>query len=151
MINIFVLASKAEEGRMSEIYCMSKTLRELYVMVLAYMGKNPDKCQELQIAQLEDISVTPIISAQIFIEVMESLDDEINELAIKKAMKSRNIDFIVAFLREIISPKQEPDGEQRLKYCRILRLCKSYMPEGMLLYIDICNEGLHKYCDDCCM
>ena len=148
MDNIFVLTAKAEDGRMPEIYCMSKTLRELYVMVLAYMGKNSDKCQELQIAQLEDTSIIPIISAKIFIEVMASLDSEINELAIKKAIKSRNTDFMVAFLREIISPKQEPDKEQRQKYCRILRLCKAYMSEGMLLYIDICNVGLQKYCDD---
>lgn len=146
MAAFFVLTAPIEESGVAGVYGMYTELRDLYTRALEIMEAKPDKREHLQIAQLVDGCIQPIVSVKKFVEVMKCLDEEVNEASLKVVVESKNIDFMVAFLREIISPECDPDAEQKEKYCKVLQICKEIMDaEELTLYRDVAEAGIRMY------
>lgn len=145
MVAFFLLTAPMEDGGADTIYGVYTELKMLHTKVLEIMEKKTEKVERLVIAQLVDGKLTPILPVKNFDKVMRCLYEEIDENALREFIEDVGQDFIVAFLREIISPGEEPDVAQYKRYCEVLDICKTSMKEDMSLYKDICDAGIKMY------
>lgn len=103
---------------------------------------------DFKICHMKDNAETDVLmNLSTFTEIMGNTYGEPNkEILSHIVTEQRNEDFIVAFLREFISPIEEPWGEDRKRFCQVLKICKEVFEEKELkVYADICNVGIGVY------
>ena len=145
MDTFFILISPDKEQGVDTLYGIYTELQMLHSKVLEIMETKQDNIEKLMIAQLVEGNIYPILSMKDFDKVMKCLEEDVDENALKKVIESKNVDFIVAFLKEIISPEEDPRMEQRKKYSNVLKVFKELLPKELSLYQDVCDAGIHMY------
>ena len=88
--------------------------------------------------------------AKALIQVMDAANNNPNKEDLRLIItEDKNQDFIVAFLREFISPEVEPWGDERKRFCNVLEICRDiFEEENMELFAKICNVGIGVYTSD---
>lgn len=145
MAILFAIVNPKEGKVIENILGLFEDLPTMYEKAKKLMSGNV--C-DLMVCHMKDDAKTDVLmDLATFIEIMNSTYEEPDKKILSQIVtEQKNEDFIVAFLREFISPVMEPWGEDRKRFCEVLTICKEIFEEQeMKLYADICNVGIGVY------
>ena len=121
---------------------------DLLTMYEKAKNLTPGDVNNLMVCNVKDDAKTDVLMGMnTFIEIMSNTYREPDKKILSQIVtEQRNGDFIVAFLQEFLNPVNKPCGDDRVRFCKVLSICKEIFEEkGMQLYADICNVGIDKH------
>lgn len=148
MPTFFIINNQKEEGTQG-IKGLYTSLNAIYQKMLDFQFINPNEFKDYELSCVsQEGNVTPLITAELFVKIMKSIENEPDVDALRKLFADKpKEELIVAFLQCIISPEGTgPSVEQRLNYIRVLRACEIVLKdEHNSLYLDIVRAGIKMY------
>lgn len=145
MAILFAIVNPKEGKVIENIIGLYETLPAMYEKARNLILED---ASNLKICHMkDDAEAEMLMDLRTFNEIMVNTYGEPDKKILSQIVtEQRSEDFIVAFLREFISPDMEPWGEDRRRFCKVLSVCKEIFEEReMKLYADICNVGIGVY------
>lgn len=146
MTMMFAIIDLEKNNVMEGICGMYENIPAMYDQVLKLL-ENENDCKKVIGHMSSAGNMTVLMPVKTLARIMKAANNNPNKDDLKLIItEDKNQDFIAAFLREFISPDREPWGEDRKRFCQVLRICKEIFEENeMKLYSDICNVGIGVY------
>ena len=146
MTTMFAIIDLKKNNVMEGICGMYENIPAMYDQVLRLLEKESD-CDKVVGHMSSAGSMTVLMPIKTLVRIMEAANNNPNKDDLKLIItEDKNEDFIVAFLREFISPAREPWGKERKRFCNVLEICRDiFAEEDMELYANICNVGIGIY------
>lgn len=148
MSTFFIINNQKEEGTQG-IKELNTSLNSIYQKMLEFQFINPEEFKNYELGCISsDGNVILLISAEVFVKIMKSLNEEPDIDALRMLfVEQPKEELIVAFLQCIISPEETVlSVEQRKNYVRVLKACEAMLKdEEDFLYLDVVRVGITMY------
>lgn len=149
MTTMFAIIDPEKNNVMEGVCGMYENIPAMYEQILRLTEEEGD-CNKVIGHMASPGEMTVLMPAKALIQVMDAANNNPNKEDLRLIItEDKNQDFIVAFLREFISPEVEPWGDERKRFCNVLEICRDiFEEENMELFAKICNVGIGVYTSD---